>query len=50
VPEGGTEIARTACRKGDLLVYTVPILIIAMCVAIVALIYWGGFREEARNK
>jgi hypothetical protein len=29
--------------------YLVPWLLVAMCVALLALIYWGGFIEERRN-
>ena len=29
--------------------YLVPLLIVVMCVALTALIYWGGFIEERRN-
>jgi hypothetical protein len=31
-------------------VYTVPIFLVVMSLALVALIYWGGFKEEARNR
>ena len=29
--------------------YLIPILLVIMSVALVALIYWGGFVEERRN-
>jgi hypothetical protein len=29
--------------------YLVPWLLVAMCVGLLALIYWGGFIEERRN-
>ena len=29
--------------------YLVPLLLVAMCLALLALIYWGGFVEERRN-
>jgi hypothetical protein len=28
--------------------FTVPIILMIVCVAISALIYWGGFSEERR--
>jgi hypothetical protein len=31
-------------------VYTVPILLVIMSLALMALIYFGSFREEARNR
>jgi len=30
-------------------VFTVPILLVVMSIALMALIYWGGFAEESRN-
>ena len=30
--------------------YLVPLLLVAMCLGLLALIYWGGFVEERRNK
>jgi hypothetical protein len=30
--------------------YTVPILLVIMTVVITAVLYWGGFVEEARNR
>jgi hypothetical protein len=30
--------------------YLIPILLVLMSVALMALIYWGGFVEERRNK
>jgi hypothetical protein len=30
--------------------YLIPILLVIMSVALVALIYWGGFVEERRNR
>jgi hypothetical protein len=30
-------------------VFVVPILLVVMSLAIVAVIYWGGFKEETRN-
>jgi hypothetical protein len=29
--------------------FTIPIALIVMSAALVALIYWGGFVEQARN-
>jgi hypothetical protein len=31
-------------------IWTVPIFLIVFSAAITALIYWGGFVEEARNR
>jgi hypothetical protein len=30
-------------------VFTIPILLVIGTVILTALIFWGGFREEARN-
>jgi len=30
-------------------VFLIPILLVVLSAALVALIYWGGFVEEARN-
>jgi hypothetical protein len=30
--------------------FVIPVLLVVMSVAIMALIYWGGFVEERRNK
>jgi hypothetical protein len=30
--------------------FTVPIVLMIICIAIAALIYWGGFSEERRAK
>ena len=30
--------------------FTIPIMLIVLCVAIPALIYWGGFSEERRAR
>jgi hypothetical protein len=30
--------------------FVIPVLLVIMSVAIMALIYWGGFVEERRNK
>ena len=29
--------------------YLIPVLLIVMTLALIALIYWGGFVEERRN-
>jgi hypothetical protein len=30
--------------------FTIPILLVVGTVVVAALIYWGGFQEEARNR
>lgn len=30
--------------------FTIPILLVVGTVVLAALIFWGGFREEARNR
>ncbi len=37
-------------QKGVLLVFTVLYVLVAFSVGVTALIYWGGFVEEARNR
>jgi hypothetical protein len=36
-------------REGDRPLYTVVTFLVVMTVAALALIYWGGFKEESRN-
>jgi hypothetical protein len=30
--------------------FTVPIILMILCIAIATLIYWGGFSEERRGR
>gem|GEM_PF-3852015 len=30
--------------------FTVPIVLMVLCIAIAGLIYWGGFAEERRGR
>jgi hypothetical protein len=30
--------------------FTVPIILMVLCIAIAGLIYWGGFSEERRAR
>jgi hypothetical protein len=30
--------------------FTVPIILMVLCIAIAGLIYWGGFSEERRGR
>lgn len=32
------------------MLFTIPILLVIGTAVVVALIYWGGFSEEARNR
>ena len=36
--------------KRETLLYNVVIFLVALTVVATALLYWGGFREEARNR
>jgi hypothetical protein len=49
--EGGPPRAKRASKRRPALpdYYLIPILLVIMSVALVALIYWGGFVEERRN-
>jgi hypothetical protein len=50
-PRGRTVYAAKAIGKRRSAVnFTVPIVIMILCIGIAALIYWGGFAEERRGR
>jgi len=50
--QGGPSRARSDATKEPVLpdYYLIPILLVLMSLGLTALIYWGGFVEESRNR
>jgi hypothetical protein len=40
---------RKLTREKEILLYTVVTSLVVLTVAALALLYWGGFKEESRN-
>jgi hypothetical protein len=49
VPKAWARAALNSVRKGAVALYNVVITLVVLTVAALALIYWGGFKEESRN-
>jgi hypothetical protein len=45
---GASERGIISCRRSVSL-YNVVIFLVVLTIALLALIYWGGFKEESRN-
>ncbi len=49
IPKACARGALKVCAKGDSPLFNVVIFLVLLTIALLALIYWGGFKEESRN-